>query len=64
MSHIYQPVLIKTLLDNGSFCTKRQLALALLVQDESQIEYYEKRLRDMPPPVLKKRIGLNFERRR
>jgi ATP adenylyltransferase len=55
MSHIYQPVLIKTLLDNGGFCTKRQLALTLLMQDESQIEYYEKRLRDMPLPVLKKR---------
>ena len=55
MSHIYQPVLIRTLLDNGGFCTRRQLALALLMQDESQIEYYEKRLRDMPPPVLKKR---------
>jgi ATP adenylyltransferase len=25
------------------------------MQDESQIEYYEKRLRDMPLPVLKKR---------
>jgi ATP adenylyltransferase len=55
MSHIYQPVLIKTLLDNGGFCTRRQLALALLMQDESQIEYYENRLRDMPLPVLKKR---------
>jgi ATP adenylyltransferase len=55
MSHIYQPVLIKTLLDNAGFCTRRQLALALLMQDESQIEYYEKRLRDMPLPVLKKR---------
>jgi hypothetical protein len=55
MSHIYQPVLIKTLLDNGGFCTKRQLALALLTQDESQIEYYEKRLRDMPLRVLRKR---------
>jgi hypothetical protein len=25
------------------------------MQDESQIEYYQKRLRDMPLPVLKKR---------
>jgi ATP adenylyltransferase len=55
MSHIYQPVLIRTLIDNGGACTRRQLAIALLMQDESQIEYYEKRLRDMPLPVLKKR---------
>ena len=55
MSHIYQPLLIRTLLDNGGFCTRRQLALALLMQDESQIEYYEKRLRDMPLPVLRRR---------
>ena len=55
MSHIYQPLLIRTLLDNGGHCTRRQLALALLMQDESQIEYYEKRLRDMPLPVLKRR---------
>jgi ATP adenylyltransferase len=31
------------------------LALALLMQDESQIEYHERRPRDMPLPVLKKR---------
>jgi ATP adenylyltransferase len=54
MSHyIYQPVLIRTLLDNGGSCTRRQLALALLMQDESQIDYYD--LREMPLPVLKKR---------
>jgi len=55
MSHIYQPVLIRTLLDSGGYCTRRQLAIALLMQDESQIEYYEKRIRDMPLPVLKNR---------
>lgn len=55
MSHIYQPLLVRTLLDNGGYCTRRQLALALLMHDESQIEYYEKRLRDMPLPVLKRR---------
>ena len=53
MSHIYEPVLIRTLLDNGGACTTRQLAIALLMQDESQIEYYEKRSRDMPLPVFK-----------
>jgi ATP adenylyltransferase len=55
MSHIYQPVLIRALLDNGGYCTRRQLAITLLMQDESQVEYYEKRIQDMPLPVLKKR---------
>jgi ATP adenylyltransferase len=37
------------------------LVIALLMQDESQIEYYEKRLRDMPLPVLKKRGVISEE---
>ena len=53
-SHIYQPVLIRTLVDAGGTATIRQLAQALLVQDESQILYYEGRLREMPIPVLKR----------
>jgi ATP adenylyltransferase len=53
-SHIYQPVLIKTLVDCGGTATIRQLAQALLLQDESQILYYERRIKDMPLPVLKK----------
>jgi ATP adenylyltransferase len=31
------------------------LAIELLTEDGSQIEYYEKRLREMPLPVLRKR---------
>jgi hypothetical protein len=46
---------------------RRQLAIALLMQDESQIEYYEKRLRDMPLPVPArhsiKRFALKLTRR-
>jgi hypothetical protein len=42
-SHIYQPVLIKTLVDCGETATIPQLAQALLLQDESQILYYERR---------------------
>ena len=33
-SHIYQPVLIRTLVDAGGTATIRQLAQALLVQEE------------------------------
>jgi hypothetical protein len=53
-SHIYQPVLIRALVDAGGTATIRQLAPALLVQDESQILYYECRLRETPIRVLKR----------
>lgn len=39
-SHIYQPVLVRTLVDAGGAATIRQLAQALLLQDESQIYLY------------------------
>jgi diadenosine tetraphosphate (Ap4A) HIT family hydrolase len=52
MSHIYQPLLIKTLLESGGLATIRQLAVQFASQDESQIIYYEKRLKEMPIKVL------------
>lgn len=54
MSHIYQPLLIKALIDAGGSATLRQIALNFLVQDESQILYYEDRIKNMPVPVLKR----------
>ncbi len=53
MSHIYQPLLIRSLLDAGGSATVRQLATAFLIQDESQLRYYEKRIKAMPVRVLK-----------
>jgi ATP adenylyltransferase len=53
MSHIYQPFLIKTLIEAGGSATVRQLAHSLLSQDESQIIYYEKRIKEMPVRVLR-----------
>lgn len=53
MSHIYQPLLIRSLVDAGGAATIRQLAQAFLVQDESQILFYEKRIKQMPLKVLK-----------
>ncbi len=40
MSHIYQPLLIKTLLESGGSSTVRDIALEFLSYDESQIKYY------------------------
>jgi predicted house-cleaning noncanonical NTP pyrophosphatase (MazG superfamily) len=52
MSHIYQPLLIRSLVDAGGIATLRQLAQAFLAQDESQLRYYEQRIKEMPAKVL------------
>jgi len=71
MSQIYQPLLIKTLIDSGGSATIRQLAFSFLSQDESQLQYYEKRIKEMPVKVLSKHgvvsktgdlISLNIEK--
>jgi len=53
MSHIYQPLLIKSLVEAGGSATTRQIAHAFLSQDESQLIYYEKRIKEMPLRVLR-----------
>ena len=59
LSHIYQPLLIKTLVEAGGSATIRQLAVSFLSSDESQILYYEKRLKEMPIKVLSKHGVIN-----
>lgn len=54
LSHIYQPLLIKSLVESGGTETIRQLAHEYLSQDESQLQYYEKRIKEMPLKVLSK----------
>lgn len=66
MSHIYQPVMLMTLLEKGGTATVRDIALSILVHDESQIEYYEKITKDMVGRVLRnreiiKKEGKEFE---
>jgi hypothetical protein len=55
MSHIYQPLLIRSLIDLGGSATLRQLAQNFLLQNESQLLYYENRVKDLPLEVLYKR---------
>ncbi|MHC1789006.1 HIT domain-containing protein [Solidesulfovibrio sp.] len=55
MQHIYQPLLIRSLVDAGGSATIRQLALAFLDQDESQIVFYERKIKEMPLKVLQRR---------
>jgi ATP adenylyltransferase len=42
------------LVDSGGAATLRQLAHVFLSQDESQLLYYEKRIKEMPLKVLKR----------
>jgi ATP adenylyltransferase len=52
MAHIYQPVMIKELLQGGGKASIRNIAAAFLSRDESQLEYYEQITKDMPGKVL------------
>jgi ATP adenylyltransferase len=38
MSHIYQPMMIKTLLQSGGEATTEKIATSLLAYDQSQVE--------------------------
>ena len=55
MKHIYQPVMIKALLEAGGRCSGRQIAQKFLELDESQIDYYKKITSVMPGRVLKEK---------
>jgi len=54
MQHVYQPVLIRALLQADGAASVRDVARAILGLDESQIRYYERRVRDMPTRVLQR----------
>ena len=42
MSHIYQPVMLISLLKNGGVSSIESVAKDLLINDQSQMEYYDK----------------------
>ncbi len=52
MSHIYQPVMLRVLLENAGRAARCAIAKAFLAEDRSQIEYYEANVRNMPGRVL------------
>jgi diadenosine tetraphosphate (Ap4A) HIT family hydrolase/5-methylcytosine-specific restriction endonuclease McrA len=54
MSHIYQPVMLMTLLEQGGTASVRDIATSILIHDESQIEYYEAITKEMVGRVLRK----------
>lgn len=52
MSHIYQPVMLLTLLQHGGQCSETEIAKAISMHDPTQIEYYEAITRNMVGRVL------------
>src|SRR5580692_9805614 len=52
-SHVYQPVMLMTLLKSDGKASATAIAKAILKQDESQIEYYEKIVGNMVGRVLR-----------
>lgn len=66
MSHVYQPVMIRVLLDRSGHATIADIASALLHQDRSQLDYYAEITRNMVGRVLTnrgvvRRDGARFE---
>ncbi len=54
MSHVYQPLMIRTLLEQEGQAESREIAQAFLLEDESQIDYYQQIVKRYPGQVLKK----------
>ena len=52
MSHLYQPLTLRTLIEKGGSASLRGIASSFLAHDESQIEYYMEVTKRMPGPVL------------
>jgi len=53
MSHTYQAVMLLALLEGQGRKTVEQIARAILVHDQSQVEYYEEITKNMPGKVLR-----------
>ena len=61
MSHVYQPLLIRSLLDAGGQATTRQVATDFAKEDEAQVRYYEERIKQMPLRVLRKHGVVDYQ---
>jgi len=66
MSHVYQPVMLRELLNRGGRANRKDIARALLNEDRSQLDYYAEITRDMVGRVLAnrhvvRREGANYE---
>lgn len=62
MMHIYQPVMIKTLIQSNGKATARKIAKEFLAKDQSQIDYYTEITKNMPGKVLKKNKVVDYNK--
>ena len=61
MQHIYQPVMIKTLLESKNMAPVEKIAKAFLERDRSQIDYYKEITKNMPGKVLRKNKVVQYQ---
>jgi hypothetical protein len=64
MSHIYQPVMLKTLLARNGVASRRDIAAAFLAEDQSQLEYYDEIVKRYPTQTLKRHGLVEHDRGR
>lgn len=62
MSHVYQPVMLRLLLDRKGKASVQDVARALLNEDRSQLDYYSEITRNMVGRVLTNRAVVKRER--
>lgn len=63
LSHVYQPLMIRTILMGGGAATRRQIAAAFLAADVSQLEYYDHIAAGYPTTTLKRHGIITHHRR-
>jgi diadenosine tetraphosphate (Ap4A) HIT family hydrolase/5-methylcytosine-specific restriction endonuclease McrA len=61
MQHIYQPVMIRTLLKSKNVATVETIAKAFLQDDKSQIDYYKQITKNMPGKILRKNKVVTYQ---
>lgn len=63
MTHIYQPIMIKTLLESkGNTATVEQIARRFLNEDSAQLEYYKRITKRWPHQILKKHNVVSYRK--
>ncbi|MEX2191971.1 MAG: HIT domain-containing protein [Nitrosarchaeum sp.] len=61
MQHVYQPLMIKTLLESGNQATVEDIARVFLGDDQSQIDYYKIITKNMPGKVLQRHKIVDYK---
>lgn len=64
MTEIYQPVILKALIENGGIRTKEQLAETLAEHDVSVVEYYRSILMRWPKITLEKHGVIKYDQKK